>query len=98
MKREVYVDGKRFGTIKSALAYLSKRWGKRVDYREFRRAADRDGSITAGKRKAVRVSWKGEDPVKEQAEPAPREFRKGEPLLRYPPGEGPRYDGSRGWK
>jgi hypothetical protein len=96
--REIYVDGERFGTIRNALAYLSKRWGKRMDYREFRRAADRDGVIAVGKGEEVRVSWKAEEAVKEQPEEAPRVFRKGGPLLRYPPGEGPRYDGSRGWK
>jgi hypothetical protein len=98
MMREIYVDGKRFAAMIEAAAHLYKRWGRRVSYTALRNAADGEGVLRAGKGKEVRVSWKAEAPMKERREEAPRVFRNREPLLRYPRGEGPWYDGSRGWK
>ncbi|MDR2020654.1 MAG: hypothetical protein LBQ14_07830 [Treponema sp.] len=49
MRRAIYVDGERFGAMQDALGYLAQRRGKRVDYRELRRAADRNGTIAVGR-------------------------------------------------
>jgi hypothetical protein len=98
MIREIYLDGEKFPAIKNALAYLHKRWGKKVSYSTLRNAADREGVIGGGTGERVRVSWKGEEPERGKEEEAVQVMRKGEPLLRYPPGEGPLYDGSSTWK
>jgi hypothetical protein len=97
MRREIYLDGERFTTMLDALAYLYKRGGARVSYALLRRAADREDVLAIGKGEEVRVSWKQEEPARAKQEEPVRVFRR-PPLLRYPPGEGPRYDWSRRWR
>lgn len=103
MSRKIYVDGKGFTTITGALAYLAVRRGKRLDSRRLRRLADREGVIAAGKGEAIRVSWKAPQPENGTGgtaawEAASAGVRRPAPLLRYPPGEGPRYEWSRRWR
>jgi hypothetical protein len=136
MRREIYLNGKRFESIEEARAYLFMRWGKVVEFRELKRLADRAGAVETGTGEWAGVSWteneagRREEAVKEaksrkgqRPPPLPpplppphpcgngaaageelvEELERGgrpcrAPLLRYPPGTGPRYDGSRGWR
>jgi hypothetical protein len=82
MMREIYLDGEKFTTMKNAVAYLRKRFGKGMDYTALRRAADRDGMIGGGTGEQVRVSWKREEPVRIEPEEAARVTRKREEPVR----------------
>lgn len=96
--KAIYLNGERVGSMERALRRLESRRGKRLDYRQLRELADREGMIAAEGGELIRVSWKAArgDPV-EEAE-AEAEVRKRAPLLRYPPGEAARYEWSRGWR
>ena len=98
--KAIYLNGERFGSVVQALAYLEKRWGKRTDYGTLRRLADRDGILTAEGKRQIRVSWKaaGGETAEEWEGEEEAVIRKRRPLLRYPPGEGPGYEWSRGWR
>ena len=100
--KAIYLNGERFGSMERALRRLESRWGKRLDYRQLRELADREGMIAAEGRELIRVSWKGAE--REAPKEAEREgeaegaVRRRAALLRYPHGETARYEWSRRWR
>ena len=100
----IYLDGEPFRTLTAALRFAHRVSGRAVSRDELSRAAVA-GAVLEGPLAAVAVSFKAPDrkgkPVpgetageKEKPPPVPAPERL---LLRYPPGEGPLYSGSRVW-
>jgi hypothetical protein len=104
--REIYLDGELFTTLKAAMVFARGAMGVPVIRTRLLEAADKN-AVLEGPRGTVKVSWKkprsraGKSlppksaPVRETKHPARAGERR--PLLRYPPGEGPLYTGSRVW-
>jgi hypothetical protein len=84
-RRRTWVDGEEYGTEREAARAAG------VSISTVHDALKAGGRTVKGHRISP------EAPRKEEKRAAPVSRSRGEPLLRYPPGEGPLYQGSKRW-